>query len=109
MNSQINDLAPEEYALLDPVPVISSDPIQSSAQCINSKFRNPNKSIACAALNVCGLRRKILFPDFCELVDNYDIFVSLKQNLTIMILLAFPIIHFWVRRESNAISGKAVV
>ena len=40
MNSQINDLAPEEYALLDPVPVISSDPIQSSAQCINSKQKS---------------------------------------------------------------------
>ena len=81
MNSQINDLAPEEYALLDPVPVISSDPIQSSAQCINSKFRNPNKSIACAALNVCGLRRKNLFPDFCELVDNYDIFCVSETKL----------------------------
>ena len=27
----------------------------------------------CATLNICGLKRRLHYPDFCELVNKYDI------------------------------------
>ena len=32
------------------------------------------KSLKLASLNVCGLKRKVLFPEFGTLVNNYQIF-----------------------------------
>ncbi|MEW8545038.1 MAG: hypothetical protein AB2693_16055, partial [Candidatus Thiodiazotropha sp.] len=70
-----------ECAQLNSDHVSGSNYIQRSIQCTKSKIRNANKSLACAALNVCGLRRKILYPEFSELVHNYDIFCVCETKL----------------------------
>ena len=35
----------------------------------------------CASLNVCGLKRRLHYPDFCELVHKYDTFCVCKTKL----------------------------
>lgn len=35
----------------------------------------------CGSLNVCGLKRRIQYPDFCELVGKYDIFCVNETKL----------------------------
>ena len=35
----------------------------------------------CASLNVCGLKRRLHYPDFCELVHKYDIFCVCETKL----------------------------
>ena len=37
-------------------------------------------SLNCASLNVCGLKRRLHYPDFCELVTNMTYFVFVKQS-----------------------------
>ena len=39
------------------------------------------KSFTWAALNVCGLRRKILYPDFCDLVSKFELFCVCETKL----------------------------
>ena len=31
-------------------------------------------TLKCGSLNVCGIRRKLLYPEFCNLIQEYDLF-----------------------------------
>ena len=44
---------------------------------IKKQLHSPN----CASLNVCGLERKLHYPDFCELVNKYDLFCVCETKL----------------------------
>ena len=48
------------------------------------------KSLKCASLNVCGLRRRILYPDFGELISHYDIFCVSETKLDDLDLINLP-------------------
>ncbi|MCG8113215.1 MAG: reverse transcriptase domain-containing protein [Candidatus Thiodiazotropha taylori] len=39
------------------------------------------KSLKCASLNVCGLKRRLLYPEFCEIINDYDIFCVCETKL----------------------------
>ena len=39
------------------------------------------KSLHFASLNVCGLKRKVLFPEFSDLVNKYDLFCVCETKL----------------------------
>ena len=38
-------------------------------------------SLKCASLNVCGLKRRLYYPEFCELVNCYDLFCVCETKL----------------------------
>ena len=40
--------------------------------------------------NVCGLRRRILYPDFGELISQYDIFYVSETKLGDLDLIILP-------------------
>ena len=47
---------------------------------------NANKNaqfnqLAIGLLNVCGLKRRSLFPEFSELIHNYDLFMVTETKL----------------------------
>ena len=63
---------------------------------------NTLKSLKCASLNVCGLRRRILYPDFGELISHYDIFSVSETKLGDLDLIILPGYSFIsrVRKQS---------
>lgn len=80
-------LSNESFSLIDNV-LTQSKSLESSLTNANNTdlranvSRNCNqKSIKCASLNVCGLKRKVLFPEFCNLVNNYDLFCVCETKL----------------------------
>ena len=50
---------------------------------INSIDQNNCKSfqLKCGSLNVCGMRRKLQYPEFRELIRNYDLFCVTESKL----------------------------
>ena len=65
----INELQTEE----------GSGNIKSNSSSSNSS--TDKKSLHFASLNVCGLRRKVLFPDFADLINKYDLFCVCETKL----------------------------
>ena len=47
-----------------------------------------------ASLNVCGLRHRILYPDFCDLVARYDIFCVSETKLDNFDIIDIPCFDF---------------
>ena len=41
-------------------------------------------------LNVCGLKSKLLSPEFCELIQNYDIFICTESKIDEFDVLSLP-------------------
>lgn len=48
------------------------------------------QSLKFASLNVCGLKRKILFPEFSSLINNYDVFSVCETKLDRYDLIELP-------------------
>ena len=46
------------------------------------------KSLKLASLNVCGLKRKVLFPEFGTLVNNYQIFSACETKLDCLVMFS---------------------
>ena len=40
----------------------------------NQSSDKKSTNIKCGSLNVCGVKHRLNYPDFCKLVQNYDIF-----------------------------------
>ena len=59
--NDINELTTEESSV--------NMTINSSAN-----FPSAKHSLKFASLNVCGLKRRVLFPEFSDLVSKYDVF-----------------------------------
>lgn len=55
-----------------------------------SDDRTNMKSLKFASLNVCGLKRKVLFPEFSSLINNYDVFSISETKLDIFDLIELP-------------------
>jgi len=51
-------------------------------------------SIKCASLNVCGLKRRVEFPDFYELVNKYDLFFVVETKLDANDVISLPNFKF---------------
>ena len=60
--------------------------------CSNNKQINcckvENLNISC--LNVCGLKRKLLFPEFQQLVTDHDIFICIETKIDDLDILNLP-------------------
>lgn len=71
------------------IEVNESSNLKGSSFTKNSKNNNSpksedtasKKSFKFASLNVCGLKRKVLFPEFSSLVNNYDVFSVCETKL----------------------------
>ena len=49
---------------------------------INSNQNNCKSfQLKCGSLNVCGIRRKLQYPEFRELISNYDLFCVTESKL----------------------------
>lgn len=46
-----------------------------------STFNQSKKMLKFGSLNVCGLKRKVLYPEFSKLVNDYDIFCVCETKL----------------------------
>ena len=46
-----------------------------------NKLSIDKKSLNFASLNVCGLRRKVLYPEFSDLVKSYDLFCVCETKI----------------------------
>ena len=57
------------------------------------KGLRPQK-LNCAALNVCGLRRRILYPDFVNLINKYHIFSVCETKLDNFDIIDIPDYEF---------------
>ena len=55
---------------------------------------NTLKNLKCASLNVSGLRRRILYPDFGELISHYDIFCVSETKLYDLDVINLPGYNF---------------
>ena len=51
----------------------------STVNCTHARYNQ--KTIKCASLDACGLRRKVQYPEFCSLVDQYDLFCVCETKL----------------------------
>ena len=58
---------------------ISSDNTLSDKACNLKTYSLKNISIA--SLNVCGLKRRLEYPEFPELVNNFDVFCVSESKL----------------------------
>ncbi|MEW8546069.1 MAG: endonuclease/exonuclease/phosphatase family protein [Candidatus Thiodiazotropha sp.] len=54
-----------------------SDTTKTSNDVCSSKF----EKLRCASLNVCGIKRRVNYPEFCELVQEHDIFCVAETKL----------------------------
>ena len=48
---------------------------------IDNKIKQSQKLLKFASLNVCGLKRKVQYPEFGELVNKYDLFCVCETKL----------------------------
>ena len=48
---------------------------------VDKKIKQSQKLLKFASLNVCGIKRKVQFPDFGELVNKYDLFCVCETKL----------------------------
>ena len=48
---------------------------------VNNTKQNVNRSSNIGFLNVCGLRRRSLFPEFSELVSKFDLFFVAETKM----------------------------
>ena len=55
-----------------------SGPNTNSSDGAYKKIKN---NIICGLLNACGLKRKIEVPEFCSLIENFDIFCVSETKL----------------------------
>ena len=44
-------------------------------------YKKIKNNIICGSLNVCGFKRKIKVPEFCSLIENFDIFCVNETKL----------------------------
>eukprot|EP00745_Piridium_sociabile_P022928 TRINITY_DN35768_c1_g1_i1.p1 TRINITY_DN35768_c1_g1~~TRINITY_DN35768_c1_g1_i1.p1 ORF type:complete len:178 (-),score=27.35 TRINITY_DN35768_c1_g1_i1:27-560(-) len=51
---------------------------------------NPKRKMSVLALNVCGLRRKMLSPDLLQLINDYDVVVLSETKLDDMDRINIP-------------------
>ena len=42
-----------------------------------------NEKLTLASLNVCGLKRRLMYPEFKKLVNKYDIFGAVETKLDV--------------------------
>ena len=47
-----------------------------------SKKNNPKYHLHCATLNVCGLKHRLNYPEFCQKIQEYDIFCVTETKTT---------------------------
>ena len=52
-----------------------------NTQNIGQEKNCKNVPLKCGSLNVCGLKRKLQYPEFRELVCNYDLFCVMETKL----------------------------
>ena len=55
-----------------------SGPNTNSSDDAYKKIKN---NIICGSLNACGLKRKIEVPEFCSLIEKFDIFCVSETKL----------------------------
>ena len=55
-----------------------SGPNTNSSDDTYKKIKN---NIICGSLNACGLKRKKEVPEFCSLIENFDIFCVSETKL----------------------------
>ena len=63
-----------------------------------------------ASLNVCRLRHRILYPDFCDLVAKYDIFCVSETKLDNFDIIDIPCFDFvsQVRKQKCLRKGGGI-
>ena len=73
---------------------------------------NANKNtqlnqLAIGLLNVCGLKRRSLFPEFSELIHNYDLFMvtETKLDLTDIIVTGYMVIRYIIHLYCLAVQA----
>ena len=62
----------------------------------------------CGSLNVCGIKRRLHYPEFVSLFKEHDIFVYVKRKLKSMMSLHWKAINFHHNVENRSISAKVV-
>ena len=62
----------------------------------NNSKQNNSKShqLKCGSLNVCSIRRKLLYPEFRELINDYDLFCVTETKLDSYDIVDVPSYNF---------------
>ena len=68
---------------------------QATNTCASNNSLNQNNSkssisLKCGSLNVCGIRRKMQYPEFRDLISNYDLFCVTESKLDNHDLITLP-------------------
>ena len=71
---------------------------QATNTCATNNSLNQNNSnkckssitLKCGSLNVCGIRRKMQYPEFRDLISNYDLFCVTESKLDNHDLITLP-------------------
>ena len=79
-------------------PKLSNSPLDASNLTNNSNNntdyrRTINRSpffLKCGSLNVCGIKRKLLYPELCELISEYDLFCVTETKIDSYDIIALP-------------------
>ena len=50
------------------------DPSRNTKANTRPNLTHPLLTLKCGSLNVCGIKRKMLYPEFCDLICEYDLF-----------------------------------
>ena len=71
------------FVKCDDVTVLSSESHDISYckyESFNENITKPS-ILKCGSLNTCGLKRKVLYPDFTEIIEQFDIFCVMETKL----------------------------
>ena len=71
---------------------------------VNASERLPitqPKVLKCGSLNVCSLKRRILYPEFCDLISEYDIFGISETKLDDFDIVQIPNYDFFTQTRKQ--------
>ena len=67
-----------------------------------------SSTLKCGSLNVCGIKRKLLYPELCELISDYDLFCVTEtkiDNNDIINLLGYKFLSQCRKQKYLRVSG----
>ena len=76
---------------------------------VNASKRFPTTQsnvLKCGSLNVCGLKRRISYPEFCDLISEYDIFGISETKLDDFDIVQIPNYDFFTHSQTEIYQEK---